>query len=159
MIKNKKKIKLKDRPSKLIESIIENFKFEIPSGLPPISSIISGYFSYDSIRYIEKIPNNCKDDLKVPDVRLLRPQTLIIHDNLKKKIFYIINIFNDEKIDSYSKKYSEIKSELSSLLIQSSKRSLTKINSYNLSKINVKSNTSKKKFLMMVKKAKDLKQS
>jgi anthranilate synthase component 1 len=109
LIKNKKKIKLKDRPSKLIESIIENFKFKIPSGLPPISSIISGYFSYDSIRYIEKIPNNCKDDLKVPDVRLLRPQTLIIHDNLKKKIFYIINIFNDEKIDSYSKKYSEIK--------------------------------------------------
>ena len=154
LIKNKKKIKLKDRPSKLIESIIENFKFEIPSGLPPISSIISGYFSYDSIRYIEKIPNNCKDDLKVPDVRLLRPQTLIIHDNLKKKIFYIINIFNDEKIDSYSKKYSEIKSELSSLLIQSSKKCLTKINSYNLSKINVKSNTSKKKFLMMVKKAK-----
>ena len=115
LIKNKKKIKLKSKPEKLIENIIEEFKFKTPSGLPPISSLISGYFSYDSIRYIEKIPNTCKDDLKVPDVRLLRPRTLIIHDNLKKRIFFIINIFKDEKINNYSKKYLEIKKELSNL--------------------------------------------
>ena len=101
LIKNKKKIKLKHKPAKLIEDIIENFRFKIPNGLPPISSLISGYFSYDSIRYIENIPNSCKDDLNIPDVRLLRPRILIIYDNLKKKIFYISNIFNDEKISLY----------------------------------------------------------
>jgi len=154
LIKDKKKIRLKEKPHKLIEDIIENFKFDIPSGLPPISSLISGYFSYDSIRYIEKIPNTCKDDLGVPDVRLLRPRTIIIHDNLKKKIFYIINIFNDEKINNYSKKYFEIKSDLSKLLIQSSTKTFQDISSNKLNKINVKSNTSKNKFLSMVNKAK-----
>ncbi len=154
LIKNKKKYKLKKKPEKLIESIIEEFKFKIPSGLPPISSLISGYFSYDSIRYIENIPNNCKDDLKVPDVRLLRPRTLIIHDNVKRKIFYIINIFHDEKINNYTKKYFEIKSELSKLLIQSSNKNLIKSNSNRSSKVIVKSNTSKNKFLKMVNKAK-----
>jgi len=154
LIKNKKKYKLKKNPDKLIESIIEEFKFKIPSGLPPISSLISGYFSYDSIRYIENIPNNCKDDLKVPDVRLLRPRTLIIHDNVKRKIFYIINIFQDEKINNYTKKYFEIKSELSKLLIQSSNKNLIKSNSNISSKVIVKSNTSKNKFLKMVNKAK-----
>ena len=98
LIKNNKKIKLNEDPRFLIEKIIESFKFKIPSNLPPIASIISGYFSYDSIRYIEKIPNNCEDDLNIPDVRLMRPRTLIIYDNLKKKIFYIINVFRDEKI-------------------------------------------------------------
>jgi len=154
LIKNKKKYKLKKKPEKLIESIIEEFKFKIPSGLPPISSLISGYFSYDSIRYIENIPNNCKDDLKVPDVRLLRPRTLIIHDNVKRKIFYIINIFQDEIINNYTKKYFEIKSELSKLLIQSSNKNLIKSNSNISSKVIVKSNTSKNKFLKMVNKAK-----
>ena len=154
LIKDKKKIRLKEKPQKLIEDIIENFKFDIPAGLPPISSLISGYFSYDSIRYIEKIPNTCKDDLGVPDVRLLRPRTVIIHDNLKKKIFYIINIFNDEKIINYSKKYFEIKSDLSKLLIQSSTKTFQDISSNKLNKINVKSNTSKNKFLSMVNKAK-----
>ena len=103
LIKKKIKKKIKGLPYKVIEKIIEDFKFKVPKELPPISSLISGYFSYDSIRYIEKIPNRCKDDLKLPDVRLLRPRTLIIHDNLKKKIFYIINIFNDEKILNYKK--------------------------------------------------------
>ena len=83
---------------------MKNFKFETPKKLPKICSLISGYFSYDSIRYVEKIPNNCKNDLNLPDVRLLRPRTLVIHDNLKKEIFYIINIFNDEKISQLSKK-------------------------------------------------------
>ena len=63
LIQNNKKIKLNDKPEKLIEKIIEEFKFETPKGLPKICSLISGYFSYDSIRYVEKIPNNCKDCL------------------------------------------------------------------------------------------------
>ena len=127
--------------------------FKTPTGLPPICSLISGYFSYDSIRYVEKIPNKCKDDLKLPDVRLLRPKTLIIHDNLKKKIFYIINIFSDEKILNYKKKYLEIENEINDLLI---KASLLKVNSNNSRKTNVKikSNTSKSKFCSMVNKAK-----
>ena len=112
--------KIKGVPEKIIEEIIEEFKFKTPAGLPPICSLISGYFSYDSIRYIEKIPNKCKDDLKLPDVRLLRPRTLVIHDNLKKKIFYIINIFNDEKILNYKKKYFAIENEINDLLTKAS---------------------------------------
>ena len=154
LIKNKKKIKLKDKPEKLIEKIIEEFKFETPKELPKICSLISGYFSYDSIRYIEKIPNNCKNDLNLPDVRLLRPRTLIIHDNLKKEIFYIVNIFNDEKIINYQKKFDDIKSELFKLTVQSTLKSLNQSKSNVVKNIQVKSNTSKNKFLNMVNKAK-----
>ena len=155
LIKGNKRLKLRNKPSELIEKIIEDFKFEIPKSLPSISSLISGYFSYDSIRYIENIPDNCKDDLKIPDVRLLRPRTLIVHDNLKKKIFYIINIFADENIKDYKRRYSEIKSELNLLIIQSKiKKKYYK--NFNIQKnIKVKSNTPKKRFLNMVNKAKN----
>ena len=152
--KNNKKKRIKGKPKKIIENLIENFKFKTPSSLPPICSLISGYFSYDSIRYVEKIPNNCKDDLGLPDVRLIRPRMLIIHDNLKKKIFFIINVFKSEKITNYKKKYSEIKKELDYLRIQASK-TIKQINiKKNPNKIIVKSNTSKNKFLGMVNKAK-----
>jgi len=80
--------------------------------------------------------------------------TLIFHDNLKKKIFYIINCFKDEKITDYKKKYFEIKSDLSKLLIQSVSKNFKISSSNKLKKINVKSNTSKIKFLSMVNKAK-----
>jgi anthranilate synthase component 1 len=154
LITNKTKKKIKGDPDKIIEKIIEEFKFKTPSGLPPICSLISGYFSYDSIRYIEKIPNKCKDDLKLPDVRLLRPRTLVIHDNLKKKIFYIINIFKDEKIHNYKDKYLEIENEINDLLIQASLEK-NKSDQTAEANIKVKSNTSKNRFLKMVNKAKE----
>ncbi len=154
LIKDNKKIKLKEKPDVLIEKIIEEFKFETPNNLPKICSLISGYFSYDSIRYLEKIPNNCKDDLNLPDVRLLRPRTLVIHDNLKKEIYYINNIYKDEKISNYKERYDEIKSDLFKILIQSSIRNIDDKKKQNLENIKVKSNTSKNKFLSMVNKAK-----
>ena len=154
IIANGKRTKLKDTPEKLIEKVIENFKFETPKNLPKICSLISGYFSYDSIRYIEKIPNNCKNDLSLPDVRLLRPRILVIHDNLKKEIFYICNIFKDEKIINYQNKYEEVQSDLLKLSMQSSIKKVDKNTKYSLKNIKVKSNTSKNKFLSMVNKAK-----
>ena len=154
IIKKNQKIKIKEKPVNLIEKIIEDFKFKTPKTLPKICSLISGYFSYDSIRYIEKIPNNCANDLSIPDVRLLRPRKVIIHDNLKKEIFYICNIFKDEKISNYENRFREIQSDLFQLLIQSSIKNIdTKIKK-NYKNIKVKSNTSKNKFLSMVNKAK-----
>ncbi|MBD1166569.1 anthranilate synthase component I [Pelagibacterales bacterium SAG-MED07] len=154
LIKNNKKIKLKDKPNILIEKIIEEFKFDTPKKLPKICSLISGYFSYDAIRYIEDIPNNCKNDLNLPDVRLLRPRTLIIHDNFKKEIFYIINIFNDEKILDYQKKFEDIKQEIFDLTLQSSIKNFNNKININVKNIKIKSNTPKNNFLKMVNKAK-----
>ncbi|WP_440678300.1 anthranilate synthase component I [Candidatus Pelagibacter sp. HIMB1611] len=154
LITENKKIILKDKPEELIEKIIESFKFDTPKNLPKICSLISGYFSYDSIRYIEKIPNSCKNDLNLPDVRLMRPRTLVIHDNLKKEIFYISNVFNDEKIKNYQKKYDAIKTDLFKLLIQSTIKNIDTKRVLKEKKIKVKSNTSKNKFLAMVNKAK-----
>ena len=153
--KNNNKKKIKGEPKKIIENLIQNFKFKIPSALPPICSLLSGYFSYDCIRYLEKIPNKCKDDLKLPDVRLLRPTVLVIHDNFKKKIYYIVNVYKDEKIFNYEKKYIEIKKELDLLIFQASNKNNKIVIPNSFKKIVVKSNTSKNKFLNMVKKAKN----
>ena len=153
-ISSQKKRKISGSPEKIIEKIIESFRFKIPKTLPPISSIISGFFSYDIIRYIENIPNKCKNDLNLPDVRLIRPVKLIIYDNLKKKIYFIFNCFKDQKIKNYNKKFNYIKKEIKNLkkliILKeniNSKKILAK-------KVKIKSNTSKKNFLNMVSKAK-----
>ena len=153
-ISSKKRKKMNGSPEIIIEKIIENFKFKIPRNLPPISSIISGYFSYDIIRYIENIPNSCINDLNLPDVRLVRPVKLIIYDNLKKKIYFIFNCFKDQKITNYHKKFEYIKKEILNLkeLIKLKKENITKKKL--AKKVKIKSNTKKKKFLSMVNKAK-----
>ncbi len=153
-ISKKKKKRINGSPEKIVEKIIENFKFKIPKNLPPISSIISGYFSYDIIRYIEKIPNNCKDDLNLPDVRLLRPVKLIIYDNFKKKIYFIINCFSDQKIKNYRIKFNSIKKEIENLKKLIISKDTIEVEKTFSKKIKIKSNTKKKKFFNMVNKAK-----
>ena len=161
---NKKKIYLFEKknkkiinksPYRFLKKLIEDFNFPLPKNIPPICSLLAGYFSYDIIRYIEKIPNKCIDDLKIPDIRLMRPKTIIIHDNLHKKIYFIINCFADEKINNYKKYYEE----------QIKKIKLIKNLTFNYKnkhfipksknkKIVVKANISKNKFKKIVLKAK-----
>ena len=144
---------LKKSPKKIIDRIIESFRFEIPNELPNISSIISGYFSYDIIRYVEKIPNNCGDDLNIPDVRLIRPKSLIILDNVEKKIHFIRNFFKEERVRNYSIAFDEIKSDIENLILLANSKNFYESNKIKR-KIKVKSNISKQKFLNNVVRAK-----
>ena len=139
-----------------MKRLIENFNFPLPKKLPPISSLLVGYFSYDIIRYIEKVPDRCADDLKIPDIRLMRPKTIIIHDNLLKKIYFIINCFADEKISDYEKYYfKQIQNLyfLKNLAFNYVYRNISK--KINKEKINVKSNISKNQFKRIILKAKE----
>ena len=151
---NKRKVK-KVSPYPFLKKLIENFDFPLPKNIPPLCSLLVGYFSYDIIRYIEKIPDNCTDDLKIPDIRLMRPKTIIIHDNLLKKIYFIINCYADEKIHDYKKYYLQQKRKiqfLKNLSFNITKQHIAK--KIEKKKIIVKSNISKNKFIKIVSKAK-----
>ena len=155
LTKNNKKKIIKGTPYIFLRKLIENFNFPLPKNLPPLCSLLVGYFSYDIIRYIEKVPDSCQDDLKMPDIKLVRPKTLIIHDNLLKKIYFIINCFADQKINNYSKYYSnQIKNiqNLKNLTFHGKVRRNTQTQTNK--KIKIRSNISKKKFKEIVLKAK-----
>ena len=124
-LKDKKKKIISKSPYSYLKKLIEKFKFSTPKNLPPICSLLAGFFSYDIIRYIEKIPNNCLDDLNLPDIRILRPTSLVIHDNVKKKIFYIVNCYGDEKIKNYKKKFDAIYFKINQLKQCSNNRTIS----------------------------------
>ena len=149
----KKKKIIKKNILKYLNNLFKNFKVKSSKELPRMSSMLVGYFSYDIIRLIENIPNKCKDDLNIPDIRLMRPKNLIIYDNVKRKIFYIENIYNDQKIYDYQSEYEKIKSTLNELHHYGN-IPLPENFHINNKKINIKSNISKSKFKNIVRKAK-----
>ena len=148
-----KKTKVMSSPLKYINKLIKDFNIKIPKPLPSMASMLVGYFSYDVIRYIEKIPNSCKDDLNIPDVRLSRPKNLVIYDNLKKKIFYIENVYADTKIENYVAKYESINKKFD-MYEDFENVKLPERFTFKPNKNTIKSNTSKEKFKSLVKKAK-----
>ena len=148
-----KKTKIKTTPLKYLNKLINNFKIKVPRQLPSMASMLVGYFSYDIIRYIEKIPNKCVDDLKIPDVRLSRPKNLIIYDNLKNKIHYIENIYSDTKISNYDEEYYSIIKRFDNFENFTNIKLPEKI-TFQSNKNIIKSNISKEKFKSLVIKAK-----
>ena len=148
-----KKIKIKANPLVFINKLIKDFNIKIPKQLPSMSSMLVGYFSYDVIRYVENIPDHTKDDLKIPDVRLSRPKNLVIYDNLKKKIYYIENVYSDTSIKNYKEFYNSIMSKFT-LFENYENISLPEKLTFRKNKNEIKSNTSKKKFKILVEKAK-----
>ncbi len=151
---NGKKIKIKTNPLKYLNKLIKDFKIKLPNQLPSMASMLVGYFSYDVIRYVEKIPNRCIDDLKIPDVRLSRPKNLVIYDNLKKKIYYIENVYADTKIKDYKEAYDSIIKKFEQFENFENIK-LPEQFTFKPNKNIIKSNTSKKKFQQLVKKAKN----
>ena len=149
---NKKKI-IKQNILNYLNKLFKNFKVTSPKELPRMSSMLVGYFSYDIIRLIEKIPNSCSDDINIPDIRLMRPKNLIIYDNFKSKIFFIENIFEDQKIEDYQTEYNKIGNNLKELSHYGNIPLPT--NFYRpAKKINIKSNITKSRFKKIVRKAK-----
>ena len=153
--KDKKKI-INKSPYIFLKNLIEDFNFPLPKKIPSLCSLLVGYFSYDIIRYIEKIPDTCLDDLQIPDIRLIRPKTIIIHDNHLKKIYFIINCFSDETIKDYKKYFHKQISNINFLKYLTFETNCKK-NHQKINKkyVKVKSNISKKKFKKIVLKAKN----
>jgi len=151
-VNNKKT--LNKKPYSYLKNLIRNFNYKFPKKLPSMSLMLMGYFGYDTIRYVEKIPNTTKDDLKIPDVRLSRPQKIIIHDNILKKIYYI-SCFFKPNIQNSKKIYLKQKNILQKLIARNVDSSNVNLKQKDLLKIKVKSNISKKTFVKNVLKAKE----
>ena len=147
---NNKKIKKKLEPKLFLEKFIKDFNFKLPSTLPKMSMMLSGYLGYDIIRYYENIPDKNKDDLNIPDVKLIRPNFIYIHDNQTNKMFYLKLNFNNKS--NYKKEIDSLKNEVLKDFNTSKIQNKIKIKRNFYSKI--KSNFTKKEFLKLVNKAK-----
>jgi len=70
------------QPLELLEQHLQGFEVADAEGLPRFVGGAVGYFGYDTIRYIERLPNAPTDDLGLPDAVLMFTDTVIAIDNL-----------------------------------------------------------------------------
>src|ERR1700724_3691581 len=58
-------------------------------GLPPFTAGAVGFFAYDVVRQIERLPSRAKDELGVPDACLMFFDQVLAFDHVKKEIHLI----------------------------------------------------------------------
>ncbi len=59
-------------------------------GLPPFTAGAVGYFAYDVVRQIERLPETAKDELGVPDACLMFFDQVLAFDHVKKEIHLMV---------------------------------------------------------------------
>ncbi len=65
-------------------------------GLPRLVGGAVGYMSYDIVRYFEDLPATASDDLRVPTVAFMLPDTLVIFDHAKHQLIVLANAHNTD---------------------------------------------------------------
>ena len=60
-------------------------------GLPPFTAGAVGFFAYDAVRQIERLPVLAKDELRVPDACLLFFDEVLAFDHARKEISLVVS--------------------------------------------------------------------
>ena len=73
----------------LKESLAGHTPARLP-GLPPFTAGAVGFFSYDVVRQIERLPDLAQDDLRLPDACLMFFDEILAFDHVRKEILLIV---------------------------------------------------------------------
>jgi len=117
-------------------------------GLPPFTAGAVGFFSYDVVRQIEKLPSLAKDELGVPDACLMFFDQVIAFDHVKKEIHLMVtaDLTRDKRDGVYErsiKRLNKLEKRLASALPKPRKKLA-------LGKLKITARTPKASFLKAV---------
>ena len=76
-----------------MRALLEECRIDVPAGLPPALACLVGYFGYETIGLVEKLPRPEAQALDVPDMLFARPTIILVFDSLKDQLFCVAPIW------------------------------------------------------------------
>lgn len=152
-----KYLKFNSNPFDKIKTILNSINFQQHDLSLPFTGGLIGYFSYDSVQYIESLTIKNPDPLKLPETLFVMPEIHLVFDHFLNKGF-LFTLINDSGCDN---DFSYSKERGASILNYYDKKFNNSITVDKLipvplnEKLNLFSNFSKNDFMDIVKKAKN----
>ncbi|HTQ59445.1 MAG TPA: anthranilate synthase component I [Candidatus Solibacter sp.] len=144
-------------PVTFLRARMERFRPVRLPGLPPLVAGAIGYFSYDMVRLIERIPKRLQDDIGLYDAQLMFYHGIIAFDHLQHRLWIVRNVHTDGE-GSLRAKYNaavrEIRKTRQLLELASPSEQPKKPPKKRLSPLRVASNFRREEYLEAVRKAK-----
>jgi anthranilate synthase component 1 len=66
---------------------------DVPAALPPTLACLVGYFGYETIGLVEKLPRAPQSELVLPDMLFVRPALILVFDRLGDELFCVAPIW------------------------------------------------------------------
>jgi anthranilate synthase component 1 len=83
-----------------LRALLAESRIDLPPALPPIAAGVIGYLGHDTVRLIERLPNQPPDPLGVPDGMFVRPTVMVVFDNVKDEMIVITPVRPERGIDA-----------------------------------------------------------
>ncbi len=83
-----------------LRALIAESRIDLPSELPPMASGLYGYFGYEMVRLVEKLPNQKPDQLDIPDSLFVRPSIMAIFDSVKDVVTVVSPAWVEPGVDA-----------------------------------------------------------
>src|ERR1700721_1936997 len=98
-------------PVTFLRARMERFRPVRLPGLPPLVAGAIGYFSYDMVRLIERIPDTTRDDVGMDDAVMMFFLVLVVFNHVRHRLWIVRNVFTDGE-GSLRAKYNEAVREI-----------------------------------------------
>ncbi|MEY3622717.1 MAG: hypothetical protein RLZZ407_276 [Pseudomonadota bacterium] len=72
-----------------LRSLAADCRMDVPEELPPALACLVGYFGYETIGLVEKLPRAPQSALELPDMLFVRPTVILVFDRLKDEMFLV----------------------------------------------------------------------
>jgi len=89
-----------EKPLDALKSLISESHINLPDHLPPMSAGLVGYMGYDTVRLMEKLPDNNPDNLDVPDGIFIRPTVTASFDTIADTVTVVTPVRPESGIDA-----------------------------------------------------------
>jgi anthranilate synthase component 1 len=96
VLESKNRILWEERdPVTFLRARMERFRPVRLPGLPPLVAGAIGYFSYDMVRLIERLPKRLRDDIGLYDAQLMFYHGIIAFDHVQHRLWVVRNVFTE----------------------------------------------------------------
>src|ERR1700689_2811359 len=99
-----KKVQFDDDRVERLRQLTRRFRPVRVPGLPPLIAGAIGYFAYDMVRLVERIPARGRDDVGLDDCVMMFYLGLVAFDHVQNRVWIIRNVFTEGK-GSLGEKY------------------------------------------------------
>ncbi|MCL6482103.1 MAG: anthranilate synthase component I [Firmicutes bacterium] len=140
-------------PVRLLRRRLGRFRPVRIPGLPPLVGGAIGYFAYDMVRLIERIPETARDDVGLDDAVLMVFLGLVAFDHVQHRVWIVRNVFTDSA-GSLREKYNTAVQELERMRWTLEQPLRLRVRRQRRAALRVRSNFRKADYLAAVRKAK-----
>src|SRR5437763_5368597 len=99
-------------PVSFLRNRMERFRPVRVPGLPPLIAGAIGYFSYDMVRLIERLPKKQRDEIGLYDAMLAFYHGLIAFDHVQHRLWIVRNVFTGGPGGTLRARYNAAASEI-----------------------------------------------